>query len=363
MDETFRPLKGVRVVDFSHVVAGPFATLQLAMLGADVLKIENPNGGDVIRRSERGAQGYTALNAGKRSIALAIDTEEGRREALAHAREADVFVDNLRPGVLEKHGLGFDAVKQVNPRIVYCTISGYGRHSEWGKRAAYDHVVQAATGMMLMAGQEDDPPIKAGFPVIDCAAGIIAAMSILAGLRERDRTGRGMQLDVSMAASAMQLMYPFACNALTDGMTPKRVGNQGYSGSPVADIFETIDGWIAIGANNQKQVLTLLEALGLEHIASDREIFPAPLDADKPAAFVRSANPDLLKQKLKAYLRSQNAAQLEVVLNKAKVPASRVRNIAEFAQEAKAMGGLPLRVLEQGDTRVTSPGLGFGVVW
>lgn len=361
MNETFRPLSGVKVVDFSHVIAGPFSTLHLALMGADVLKIENPNGGDVMRRSDRG-EAYASLNAGKRTLSLDVESPAGREEALALAAAADIFVDNLRPGVLDKHGLGYTAVKAVNPRIVYCTISGFGRQGEWGNRPAYDHVIQAATGMMYMAGTDSDGPIKAGWPVVDTAAGIIGAMAILAGLRERDRTGVGMLLDVSMTGSAMHLMYPQACTALTQGEPNQRVGNQAYSGSPAADIFQTSDGWIALGANNQKQVVHLLQALGLEHLARDPEIFKTPLDPEKPAAFVRADNPTLFKARLRETLLGKRAAEVEAAMNAASVPAARVRNIAEFAADAVAANALPTATLVDGETTVTTTGLGFRVI-
>lgn len=362
MNQSFSPLAGVKVVDFSHVIAGPFSTFYLAQMGADVLKIENPNGGDVMRRSERGEQAFLALNAGKRCVAIDVATGVGRAEALKQVEDADVFVDNLRPGVLEKHGLGYEAVKKINPRIVYCSISGYGRGNDWQERPAYDHIVQAVTGMMMLGGEEGSPPVKTGFPVIDAAAGIIAALAIVSALRERDRIGNGMLLDVSMTAAAMQLMYPFACPALTEGITPTRVGNQGYSGSPAADIFKTRDGWIALGANTPKQVISLLNIVNLGHIAADPEIFSIPLDPNQPVTFTRAKNSALFKKKLAQSLVDLDALQLEKDLNAANVPAAKLRSIGEFASEAIANKSLPLRYLTEGDIAVTSPGLGFKVL-
>ena len=226
-------LRGIRVLDFSHVIAGPFATFHLAQMGAEVTKVEKPGGGDVMRRTASGARAFTAFNAGKRMREIDIASEAGCAEVLALAREADVMVDNYRPGVLRRYGLGYDDVKAVNPRIIYCAISGYG----YGDPArtpqgAYDHVIQAFTGMTMLAGTEGDPPVKTGFPVIDAATGIIGALAIVTALRERDRTGAGCFLDVSMWASALQLMYSFACETLTCDQEIPRVGNKGYSGSP-----------------------------------------------------------------------------------------------------------------------------------
>jgi crotonobetainyl-CoA:carnitine CoA-transferase CaiB-like acyl-CoA transferase len=358
----FAPLAGVSVLDFSHVIAGPFATFLLSRLGAKVTKVENANGGDVMRHAGRGRDAFVALNTGKSSLALDLGSEDGRLQALHLAASCNVFVDNLRPGVLERFGLGFAAVREINPRIVYCSISGFGRGApEWRDRPAYDHVVQAATGMAYMAGNEGDPPIKTGFPVIDSATGLLAAFAILAGVRESERTGHGMLLDVSMACAGMQLMYPMTCDALTRGVTPPRQGNQGYSGSPSADFFRTRDGWLAIGANTPRQLLALLEVLGLDHLASDSELFNPPLvDGDLPA-FVRSLDPAALKEALSAVLAASSATELEGRLNTRGVPASRLRNIAEFAAESIENGSMETVELRDGDTTVVSPGLGFRV--
>ena len=247
--DTFQPLAGLRVLDFSHVIAGPFATFLLAQLGAQVTKVEGA-GGDVMRRTERGRQGFVALNAGKDHLTLDLATDEGRRHAVALAATCDVV-----PGVLERFGLGYEAVRAQHPGVIYCSISGFGRGAPaWQQRSAYDHVVQAITGMAWLGGQEGDPPLKTGFPVVDAATGMLAALAVLAALRERDRTGSGMLVDVSMVGAGLQLMYPMACDALTSGSTPPRVGNQGYSGSPAADFFPTRDGWLAIGANTPRQL-------------------------------------------------------------------------------------------------------------
>ena len=159
-------------------------------------------------------------------------------------------------------GLGYDDVKAVNPRIIYCAISGYGCSDPVRtSQGAYDHVIQAFTGMTMLAGTEGDPPVKTGFPVIDAATGIIGALAIVIALRERDRTGAGCFLDVSMWASALQLMYSFACETLTCDQEIPRVGNKGYSGSPGADTFACRDGWLAIGANTPAHVARLMQVL------------------------------------------------------------------------------------------------------
>jgi len=357
----FTPLAGVRVLDFSHVIAGPFATFLLSRLGAEVTKVESTDG-DVMRRTERGRQGFVSLNAGKRSATLDLATEEGRRQAQAMAAASDVVLDNLRPGVLERHGLGYEAVRALHPAVVYCAISGFGRGApDWRHRPAYDHVVQAASGMAWMGGMEGDPPQKTGFPVVDSATGMLAALAILAGLRERERTGSGMLIDVSMAGAALQLMYPMTCDALTSGSNPPRVGNQGYSGSPSADFFPAQGGWLAIGANTPRQLLAVLRVLGLGQLAADPQVFAQPLDGQSPPTFVRALDPAALKQALAKAIAGHDAAALEQQLNENRVPAARLRTIAEFAQEASANGCVDPVALQEEGVAVRSTGLGFGV--
>lgn len=350
-------LRGIRVLDFSHVIAGPFATFHLAQMGAEVTKVEKPGGGDVMRRTATGARAFTAFNAGKRMREIDIASADGRGEALALARDTDVMVDNYRPGVLGRYGLGYDDVKAVNPRIIFCAISGYG-YSDPARtpHGAYDHVIQALTGMTMLAGNAGDPPVKAGFPVVDAATGIIAALAIVTALRERDLTGAGSFLDVSMWASALQLMYPFACETLSSDQEIPRVGNKGYSGSPAADTFACTDGWLAIGANTPAHVARLLELLGVA--AADAGPLLEPVGEGGPA-FARARDPQAFRELLAARLAGQSATDLERRLNAHGIPAARVRTLREFTQEAVETGLLRPVVLGEGEARAITPGLGW----
>ncbi|MBK7473918.1 MAG: CoA transferase [Betaproteobacteria bacterium] len=350
-------LRGVRVLDFSHVIAGPFATFHLAQMGAEVTKVEKPGGGDVMRRTAAGGRAFTAFNAGKRMRQIDIASVAGRAEVLALAREADVMVDNYRPGVLRRHGVGYEDVKAINPRIVYCAISGYG-YSDPARtpHGAYDHVIQALTGMTMLAGSEGDPPVKTGFPVIDAATGIIGALAIVTALRERDRTGVGCFLDVSMWASALQLMYPFACETLASGQEAPRVGNKGYSGSPAADTFACRDGWLALGANTPAHIERLMQVLGVAPAEVEPLLEPA---VEGEPAFARARDPWAFRELLAARLAGQTAADLEQRLNANGVPAARVRTLREFTQEAVATGLLQPVVLGEGEAQAITPGLGW----
>lgn len=341
-------LEGVTVLDFSHVIAGPFATYHLAALGARVIKVENPDGGDAIRRSPRA---FASFNHGKECLTLDLRKPEDLRRAQDLAATSDVMVDNMRPGVLARYGLGVEEVRAQSPRLIHCSISGYGTAGVWASRGAYDHVIQAASGMALMSGQAEDGPIKVGFPVIDCATGMLAAFAILAALRRRDLTGLGETIDVSMLAAAMQLMYPMVVETLATGEAPVRKGNVGYSGSPAADTLTCSDGLLAVGANTPKQLEKLGDALG---IGAQMRVL---LDGQS-TGFVNAARGAEIRQLLVEAVRDEKVAELERRLNQAGVAASQVRDLAQSVRDATGSGALSPWTLP-GDVPVTVPGLGF----
>ncbi len=356
MEADMTPLIGLKVLDFSHVIAGPFATFYLAQLGAEVTKIEKPGGGDVMRGTARGATQFAAFNAGKQCIEVDLQSDAGRAQALEMARTCDVLLDNFRPGVLERHGLGYAAVRAINPRVIYCSVSGYGTlHAPWKTRGAYDHVIQAATGMAMLAGDPGGPPVKTGFPVVDVMTGVLAAFAITAAVQERQRTGAGRHVDVSMWGAALQLMYPFTVEALASGESPQRVGNKGYSGSPAAEYFEAKEGgFIAIGANTPEQIGKLYEVLGWTAAQADAELERGP-------GFARARDPQAFRDKLAAALKTRSAQDWEERLHTAGVPAARVRTLSEFTGEAQAAGALLPTLLQMAGTSVPTPGLGWTI--
>jgi crotonobetainyl-CoA:carnitine CoA-transferase CaiB-like acyl-CoA transferase len=349
------PLTGLRVLDFSHVVAGPLATLYLAQLGAEVTKIEKPGGGDVMRASPSGAYQFAAFNAGKCCIELDLKSTEDRAEALRLSQQCDVLVDNFRPGALERAGLGYEAIKQVNSTVIYCSISGYGtHHAPWKHRGAYDHVIQAATGMAMMSGKEGDPPVKVGFPVVDVMTGVLAAFAVTAAVQERSRTGLGCHIDVSMWGAALQLMYPFTVSALATGKSPERVGNVGYSGSPAAEYFETLEGYIGLGANTSEQIKKLFPLLGLTAADAAHHLETGP-------GFARARDPKAFHDLVATPLMGRTAEEWEQLLNANGIPAARVRSIAEFTQEATACHALKPGVLSLGSIQTPTPGIGWTI--
>ncbi|MCX5592861.1 CaiB/BaiF CoA transferase family protein [Alcaligenes endophyticus] len=361
------PLKGIRVIDLSHVIAGPLASFYLAQFGADVMKIEAPAGGDIWRRSRKVGEseippGFVSVNAGKRSVAIDIRTEEGADAIRKLAQEADVFVENFRPGVVKKYGLDYDTIKELNPNIVYCSISGYGQTGEWARRPAYDHVIQALTGMMMMGGEKNSPPTKVGFPVVDVAVGMLGAMSIMAAICEQQRTGRGQYISASMVQASMMLMYPCAVDVIASGQDYERVGNRGYSGSPTADTYQCVDGWLAISANTVPQFKSLMTVLGLEDVcqderALDMKSFNAPV-----GGIVVANDLEYLRQRLHNAFAHRSASELEKQLNELSVPASRVRSLGEFLQTANTSPELidiVSRNYDGGAELIETPGFGF----
>lgn len=351
-----KALQGIRVIDLSHVIAGPLASFYLAQLGAEVIKVETPHGGEVMRSQP----GFAAFNAGKRSLALDIHDPESARAIRDLAASADVFIENFRPGVVKRYGLDYESIRRIKPDIVYCSISGYGQRGEWASRGAYDHVIQAVTGMMMLFGEQpEDPPVKVGFPVVDVAVGMLSALAIVSSLLRRSREGAGQYIDASMVQAALMLAYPMSSACLTTGKNPERAGNRGYSGSPAADTYRCADGWLATAANTPAQFRKLARAIGLEALCEDSRA----LDLDKFNAvgggFVVARDGEYLGAKLREAFRQRKAADLERDLNALGVPAARVRTMAEFLAEAPSRVTLPVFEFPRADGVTRTPGLGF----
>lgn len=328
----FQPLKGIRVVDLSQVLAGPYATYQLALMGAEVLKIEKPGEGDWTRMGgplpdlaqRRMALAFLAHNAGKKSVTIDLKAPEGRELAKALIATADVFVENFKPGVAERLGLGFDAVRAVKPDIVYCSISAYGQDGPLSRRPAYDHVVQGMCGIMRTTGQPGNGPTKVGAPYVDYATGMNAAMAIMAGLMEVRRTGAAVQVDVAMLDTALMLMASLMSQHLSAGWTPAPNGNEAWSASPSSGAFATADGLLMLAANNDAQFRKLCLAIERDDILEDRRWC-------SPAA--RQENGASLRETLNQTFLGKPAAHWETVLAEADVPAARVRGLDEVLAE------------------------------
>lgn len=328
----FQPLEGVRVFDLSQVLAGPYATYQLALMGAEVLKIEQPGTGDWTRGNgayadlaeRRMALGFLAHNAGKKSVTIDLKTDEGLELAKTLAATADVFVENFKPGVAARLGLGFEVVRKLNPKVVYCSISAYGQDGPLSHRPAYDHVIQGMCGIMLTTGQPGSGPNKVGAPYVDYATGMNAAMAVMAGLREAERTGEAVQVDVAMLDTALMLMASLMSQQLTTGWKPAQSGNEAWSASPSSGAFETTDGTLMLAANNDVQFRNLCQAIGRGDILQD------PRWQEET---VRQENFKSLRETLRETFLTRPAAEWEEILDRVAVPAARVRRLDEVLAE------------------------------
>jgi crotonobetainyl-CoA:carnitine CoA-transferase CaiB-like acyl-CoA transferase len=315
-------LSGIRVVDLTNVLAGPFATVHLALLGAEVIKIENPVGGDLARKlgaaPELNAQlmgtSFLAQNANKKSVTLNLKPEEGKEIFRKLVATADVVVENFRPGVMERLGLGYSVLRELNPRLIYCAISGFGQTGPDAFKPAYDQIIQGLSGVMAINGDERLNPLRCGFPVCDTVGGLNAAFAVMAALFHRERTGEGQFIDVALLDSIMPLMGWVAANLLNAGQPPVLMGNDNFTAAP-SGTFRTKDGYINIAANEQKQWEALTEVLGVPELKADLRF----KERD-----VRKANRKSLTPLLEEKLKEKTTAEWVKVLNEREVPSGEI---------------------------------------
>ncbi|HEX3952136.1 MAG TPA: CaiB/BaiF CoA-transferase family protein [Stellaceae bacterium] len=317
-----RPFEGIRIIDITHVLAGPFAAYQLAVLGADVIKVEHPDDPDQSRDSgtdralNRNLMGTGFLTQGsnKRSITLDLKQESGREVLMRMVKGADVLVQNYRPGAFEALGLGYEAMLKINPRLIYCSISAFGQDGPRREQTAYDHVIQATSGLMAMTGTEEVNPIKFGAPAVDYATGTMAAFALASALFQRERTGKGQHIDLAMLGVAMMLMGSHLTGYLRNGCEPKPHGNkQPYATN---SCYEAQQGLLMIGASNlrqQRRLWTVLER-------------PDMIKTDNEARETDRANEAAV---LADIIRTRTADEWEVWFQARHVPAARVRTMAE----------------------------------
>jgi crotonobetainyl-CoA:carnitine CoA-transferase CaiB-like acyl-CoA transferase len=269
-------LSGVRVLDLTNVLSGPFCTLHLALLGADVVKIENPKAGDLARvlgnvpglNKMLMGTSFLAQNANKRSLTLNLKAPEGKDIFRKLVKTADVVVENFRPDVMTRLGLGYPALAEINPRLVYCGISGFGQTGPDADKPAYDQIIQGLSGAMDVNGDERLHPLRAGFPVCDTVGGLNAAFAILAALYHRERTGEGQMIDVALLDSIMPLMGWVAANLLIGGQGPVPMGNDNFTAAPSGS-FRTQDGHVNIAANKQEQWEAMADVIGAPELRED----------------------------------------------------------------------------------------------
>ena len=353
------PLAGIRVLDLSNVLAGPFCGYHLVRLGAEVIKVENPKGGDLARRlgadPEMAKQlmglSFVAVNAGKQSIAIDFKSPEGKEVFLRLVEKADVVLENFRPKVMDRLGLGYEVLAQRNPRIVYCAVSGFGKDGPWVGRPAYDQIVQGLSGVMSVTGDAQTAPLRTGFPIADTIAGLTAAFAIAAALVEQRTTGNGRRIDVSLLEATLAAMGWVVSNHLNAGVTPEPMGNENFTAAP-SGTFRTGSGPLNIAANEQKQYETLCDLVGRPDLKSD------PRFAERQA---RKVNRAALTAELETALQARSAQEWEALFNSKGVPAGCVLSVPEVLQEEQIVGRkfvetLPLDNHVGQPLRVTRPG-------
>lgn len=335
-------LAGIRVLDLTNVLAGPYCAYQLALLGADVIKVEQPSGGDLARqlgaspelnKAHMGAS-FLAQNAGKRSVALDLKNGADRRRFLDLVATADALVENFRPGVMKRLGLDYEALKAIRPGLVYCAISGFGQDGPMRDNPAYDQIVQGLSGIMSITGTPQTAPLRVGYPVADTLGGLTGAFAIAAALVRQKTSGEGAFLDVSMLECTLSALGWPVSNYLTAGVEPRPMGNENMTAAP-SGAFATAEGLINIAANKQEQFVVLCGLIGRPELATD------PRFAERET---RKKNRFELKALIEEALAAAPAAAWEEKLNRAGVPAGRVLTIPQALAEPQVSGrGMTVR--------------------
>ncbi|MGW4068783.1 CaiB/BaiF CoA transferase family protein [Nocardia grenadensis] len=326
-------LEGVRVLDMTNVLAGPFAGYQLALMGADVIKIETPGAGDLARQLGADAElsgenlgvSFLAQNSGKRSVTVNLKTSGGKEVFERLVASADVLLENFRPGVLERLGFGWDRLRAVNPRLVYCAVSGFGASGPMQTRPAYDQVIQGLSGIMSVTGTPDTAPLRVGYPVCDSFGGLAAAFAVSSALLRQQRTGQGAYLDTSMLDAALTSMGWAVSDHLIAGRNPTAMGNENVTSAP-SGTFRTADGALNIAANKQEQFEVLCDVLDRPELVTDPR-FVTRED--------RKRNRDVLRAELEVALKTKSAAEWDEILLDTGVPAAPVVSVPTALRSAQ----------------------------
>ncbi len=325
-----RPLDGIRVLDLTNVLAGPYCSYQLMLFGAEVVKVEVPGRGDLARHlgpdpalNQIGmGTSFLAQNAGKKSVELDLKNPQDLATLTRLIGVADVLVENFRPGVMARLGLDWPRLRQLNPALIYCAISGFGQTGPMSQAPAYDQVIQGLSGMMSITGTPDTAPLRVGFPVCDTVGGLTAAMAIATAIAGRSRDGLGCFLDVSMLESSVSAMAWTVSSYLIAGVAPQPMGDQNVTAAP-SGTFDAADGPLNIAANRQEQYETLCHLTGRPDLITD----PRFATVDQ-----RKRHRDDLNRELNKVLSARTAEEWEHLLSSAGVPAARILTVAEMVE-------------------------------
>ncbi|MBI3965661.1 MAG: CoA transferase [Chloroflexi bacterium] len=325
-DSSTTPLAGIRVADLTHILSGPYCTMLLADLGADVIKVEEPTRGDHHRTTPPKKGGESAyflpINRNKRSLALDLKSLEGHALFLDLIRISDVVVENFRPGALDRLGLGYEALAAVNPRIILCSISGFGQTGPLRDKTSYDLVAQAMSGSMSITGEPGRMPLRSAIPAGDISGGVFGALAVLAALQQRERAGRGQKLDVSMFDAMISFMTQLISPYVATGVEPPPVGSGHHDLAPYGT-FHTADGYIVITAAQGQLWPRLCAALGRPELAAE------PRFVDLPS---RRKNVAVLTEELERILAERTTAEWATILDEAGIPNGPVLTVSQLVQ-------------------------------
>ncbi|MFD6276386.1 CaiB/BaiF CoA transferase family protein [Streptomyces sp. NPDC060209] len=357
-----RPLDNIRVLDLTNVLAGPYCSYHLMLLGAEVIKIERPGQGDLARnlgpdadlnRAGIGAS-FLAQNAGKKSVELDLKDPADREVFEEMLAGADVLLENFRAGVLSRMGYDQEGLDRINPRLVCCSISGFGQSGPMSDAPAYDQIIQGLSGMMSVTGTADTAPLRVGFPVCDTTGGLSAALAVSAALLHRERTGQGSRLDVSMLETSLSAMGWAVSNYMVSGVPPEPMGDQNATAAP-SGTFRTADGPLNIAANQQRQFETLCRLVGAPELVTD------PRFVEREG---RKAHRKELNATLNSALSQRPAAEWERLLTAAGVPAARVLTVPQALDQPQLRHRGFIAELRRPDaSNIALPVLGSGVLF
>lgn len=347
------PLEGIRVLDLSRVLAGPFCTMILGDLGADVIKVEQPGSGDDTRQWGPPWAGgesayYLCVNRNKRSITLNLKHERGREILVELARDCDVVVENFRVGMLDRLGIGYQALSARYPQLIWCSITGYGLDGPYAERAGYDFVAQGEGGLMSITGEPDGEPMKVGVAIVDLFTGLYAATAILAALHARAQTGRGQLIDVALLPATVAMLANVGSNYLVSGQIPQRYGNAHPNIVPY-QTFRARDGWMTVAVGNDRQFRLLCRILGREDLADD------PRFATNPQ---RVAHRDQLIPLLQAVFETRDAGDWLAAMTEAGIPCGPINTLDRvFSHPQILHRGMVVEVPHPmaGSVRLTGP--------
>ena len=352
-----RPFEGVKILDFTQVLAGPYASYQLALLGADVIKLERREGEDMRRTplsrewADRGlAPGWQAINGNKRSLTIDLRQPEAIGIVRQLAAEADVVMENFRPGVMDRLGIGYAALSVINPRLIYCAISGFGQTGPERSGAGYDGKIQAMSGIMAITGHAESGPTRAGFAVCDVLSGATAAFGISSALFQRTHTGKGQLVDVSMLEATLAFLSGQVADYTVAGHRQQPSGNQAVSRRPTANLFKAGEGYLLLAVNSEKQYRALMTALGRADTLDD------PRFSDW---FLRQQNEPALRAIIEQALASKHPRQWEKILEAAGAPCASIWKIEEVIDHPQIVARQALQEIETPYGRLRFAGSGF----